>query len=55
MLNQCLTIAEWSAEAERDFTTPPLRGIAILNLAAEPTRVSGEILAGHQREALRQK
>ena len=55
MLNQCLAIAEWSTEVERDFTTPPLRGSVLLNLAAEPTHVSGEVLACIQREALHQK
>ena len=55
MLNQCLAIAEWSTETERDFTTAPLRGIVLLNLAAEPTRVSCEVLEGRKRKALRQK
>ena len=55
MLNQCLAISEWSTDPEVDLTTTPLKGLILLILAAEPTKVSGEVLEGCKREALRQK
>ena len=55
MLNQNLAIAEWSTDPEVDLTTTPLKGLILLNLAAEPTKISGEVLEGRKREALRQK
>ena len=55
MNNQCLAISEWSTDAEVDLTTPPLKGLILLNLAVEPTKVSGGVLEGRKREALCQK
>ena len=42
MLNQCLAITEWSVELEPDFITQPMRGIVLLNPAAEKKLVPRE-------------